>query len=44
MCKQSGEDVDHLFLHCSVAMELWSLVFGLFGVQWVMPRFVIDLF
>ena len=44
MCKRSGEDVDHLFLHCSVAMELWSLVFGLFGVQWVMPRSVIDLF
>ena len=42
MCKRSGEDVDHLFLHCSVAMELWSLVFGLFGVQWVMPRSVMD--
>ena len=42
--KRSREDVDHLFLHCSVAMELWSLVFGLFGVQWVMPRFVMDLF
>uniref|UniRef100_A0A2N9FVR5 Reverse transcriptase domain-containing protein n=1 Tax=Fagus sylvatica TaxID=28930 RepID=A0A2N9FVR5_FAGSY len=27
MCKRSGESVDHLFLHCSVAMELWSMVF-----------------
>uniref|UniRef100_A0A2N9ED53 Reverse transcriptase domain-containing protein n=1 Tax=Fagus sylvatica TaxID=28930 RepID=A0A2N9ED53_FAGSY len=44
MYKRSREDVDHLFLHCSVAMELWSLVFGLFGVQWVMPRFVMDIF
>jgi hypothetical protein len=31
MCKRSGENVDHLFLHCFVSMELWSLVFGLFG-------------
>ena len=41
MCKRSGESVDHLFLHCSVATELWSLVFGM---QWVMPRTVLDLF
>uniref|UniRef100_A0A2N9GH55 Reverse transcriptase zinc-binding domain-containing protein n=1 Tax=Fagus sylvatica TaxID=28930 RepID=A0A2N9GH55_FAGSY len=28
MCKRSGESVDHLFLHCSVAMEHgpWCLV------------------
>uniref|UniRef100_A0A2N9GE37 Reverse transcriptase domain-containing protein n=1 Tax=Fagus sylvatica TaxID=28930 RepID=A0A2N9GE37_FAGSY len=44
MCKQSGESVDHLFLHCLVASDLWSMVFGLFGVQWVMPHTVLDLF
>ncbi len=44
MCKQSGESVDHLFLHCSMASDLWSLVFGMFGVQWVMPRTVLELF
>jgi hypothetical protein len=44
MCKQSGESVDHLFLHCLVATDLWSLVFGMFGVQWVMPHTVLDLF
>jgi hypothetical protein len=38
MCKRSGESVEHLLLHCSLARELWSMVFGLFGVQWVMPR------
>jgi hypothetical protein len=27
-----------------MAADLWSLVFGLFGVQWVMPRSVLDLF
>ena len=43
LCKQSGESVDHLLLHCSMARELWSLVFGLFGVDWVMPGKVLHL-
>ena len=43
MCKCNGESVDHLFLHCSVAMDLWSMVFGLFGVSWVMPQSVVGL-
>ena len=43
LCKQSGESVDHLLLHCSMALELWSLVFGLFGVDWVMPGKVLHL-
>ena len=33
MCKYNGESVDHLFLHCLVAMDLWSMVLGLFGVS-----------
>ena len=41
MCKCNGESVDHLFLHCPVDMDLWSMVFGLFGVSWVMPQFVV---
>ena len=32
MCKRNGESVDHLFLHCPFAMDLWSMVLGLFGV------------
>ena len=44
MCKSCGESVDHLLLHCSIAWELWSLVFCLFGIQWVMPRSVLELF
>ena len=35
MCKCNGESVDHLFLHCLVAMDLWSMVLGLFGVSWL---------
>ena len=27
MCKCNSETVDHLFLHCSVALELWFLVY-----------------
>ena len=38
MCKSSGESVDHLFLHCPVARDLWSIVLGLFGVSWVIPH------
>ena len=44
MCKNCGELVDHLLLHCLIACELWSLVFCLFGIHWVMPQKVIELF
>ena len=43
MCKCNSETVDRLFLHCSIAMELWDMVFGLFGISWVMPMFVVEL-
>ena len=33
MCKCNSESVNHLFLHCPVASELWDMVFGLFGVR-----------
>ena len=44
MCKCNSETVDHLCLHCPVALELWDMVFGLFGVCWVMPMSVVGLF
>ena len=44
MCKKSGELVNHLFLHCPIAYELWSMVWTLFGLLWVMPHSVTDLF
>ena len=44
MCKSSGESVNHLLLHCPLAQDLWNLVFTLFGISWVMPRGVEDLF
>ena len=44
MCTVEGESVDRLLLHCSYDKELWDIVFVMFGVQWVMPRRVVDLF
>ena len=41
---QLGSDlIDHLLLHCPVAQELCWMIFSLFGVQWVMPRGVMNL-
>jgi hypothetical protein len=44
MCKRDGESVDHLLLHCEVACALWSAFFSRFGLSWVMPRRVADLY
>jgi hypothetical protein len=43
LCKTSGESIDHLFIHCEVASELWTVFFQLFGVAWVMPHRVSEL-
>jgi hypothetical protein len=42
MCKSDRETIDHLFLQCVVARELWCFVFCLFGVSWGMPTMVPD--
>ena len=36
--------MDHLLIHCPIACELWSLVFCLFGIHYVIPHKVIELF
>ena len=41
--KSNRESVDHLFLHCIIAWELWTLVFCLFGESLVMLRSAIKL-
>lgn len=43
ICKCNGEKVDHLWLRCPIAMELWSMMLGLFAVSWVIPKSVVDL-
>ena len=44
LCKADGESVDHLLLHCMYAKELWDMIFGWFGISWVMPKRVVELF
>lgn len=43
MCKSDGESVCHLLLHCSQAYNLWTFIFSLFGVSWVIPNWFIEL-
>ena len=43
LCRCEEETVDHLLLHCKFVHILWSEVFYLFRVQWVMPNTVVSL-
>jgi hypothetical protein len=43
MCKKNGESMDHLLIHCEVEHDLWSYIFSLFRIEWVMPRTVLEL-
>jgi hypothetical protein len=43
MCKKSRESIDYLLFHCDVAWNIWSYFLILFGVEWVMPRRVLNL-
>jgi hypothetical protein len=43
MCKHNGESPNHLLLHCETTQSLWSMVFCLFRVVWVMPSSVVEL-
>jgi hypothetical protein len=44
MCKNNEESADHLLFHFEVACAIWNVFFKRFGLSWVMPRRVIDLF
>jgi hypothetical protein len=44
LCKSDGETVNHLLLHCEVENALWYAIFNRFGLSWVMPNSVADLF
>jgi hypothetical protein len=44
LCETEGESVDHLLLHCAAASGLWNAFFARFGLCWVMPRSVRELF
>ena len=36
--------MNRLLLHCPIAYDLWSMMWALFGLQWVMPHGISDLF
>jgi hypothetical protein len=42
MCWCNGETVDHLLFDSPRAAELWNFVFRSFGIQWVLPGWVVD--
>lgn len=37
MCKENGEKIVRLLLHCLMVRELWTFIFEVFGVKCVMP-------
>lgn len=43
MCKRNEETIDHLLLHCEAASNFWQPVFSLFGLDWVMLRWVVNI-
>jgi hypothetical protein len=44
LCELDGESVDHLLLHCGAARDLWNAFFFRFGLCWIMPSIVKDLY
>ena len=44
MCLEDEETVHHLMIHCHFAHRVWSILLEMFGMEWVMPRIVEDLF
>ena len=43
MCRCDEETMDHLLFHCKFVYALWSEVFLIFGIQWVMTKTVASL-
>ena len=44
MCRCNKESVDHLLISCLVAHSLLMYMLRLFGIDWVMPGSIADLF
>ena len=44
MCCCNEESVDHLLISCPVAHSFWMCMIWLFGIDWVIPGSIVDLF
>ncbi|KAG5615889.1 hypothetical protein H5410_015713 [Solanum commersonii] len=42
MFPESTESVNHLFLHCVIAADMWHMFQALFSLKWVMPENIKD--
>jgi hypothetical protein len=36
LCEKDEETINHLFVHCEYAADIWHLVLNSFGVSWAM--------
>lgn len=44
LCLQEGESVNHLFIHCPFAKQIWCYFLNIFGVSLVFPLEIADFF
>lgn len=44
MCNREAETHSHLFVHCPVAEDIWYMFLTLFGLKWVMPNTIREVF
>jgi hypothetical protein len=44
ICSKNGESVDHLLLDCELTCAICNVFFNWFGLSWVMPTWVVDVF
>ena len=44
LCKKNLESIDHVFLHCSFSLHIWSRLLLELGQVWVVPKKCEDIF
>lgn len=44
LCLQEAESVNHIFIHCPFAKEVWDAILGEVGMAWVFPNNIGNLF
>ena len=42
-CGEEEENLEHIALHCPLVREVWSTLFALLEVNWVLPYSIRDL-